>query len=54
MNELPPLLVNGFLAGHQEILYELASETRGWADELGITLRLVARRLADEGASGAE
>ena len=39
MKELPPLLVNGFLAGHEEILYDPASETRGWADE---------------GASGAE
>jgi ferrochelatase len=29
----------GFLADHVEILYDLDIEARGWADELGITLR---------------
>ena len=60
----------GFLADHVEILYDLDIEARGWADELGITIRrpaslnasdglvdalaVVARGLADAGASGAE
>lgn len=59
----------GFLADHVEILYDLDIEARGWAAELGITLRratslnasdglvdalaVVARGLADEGPSGA-
>lgn len=57
----------GFLADHVEILYDLDIEARGWAEELGITLRraaslnaseglvdalaVVARGLANEGAS---
>ena len=60
----------GFLADHVEILYDLDIEARGWAERLGITLRrsaslnasdamvdalaVVARRVADEGASEAE
>jgi ferrochelatase len=32
----------GFLADHVEILYDLDIEARGWADELGITLRRAA------------
>jgi protoporphyrin/coproporphyrin ferrochelatase len=58
----------GFLADHVEILYDLDIEARGWADELGMTLRrtaslnasdglvealaVVALRLADEGSEG--
>ncbi len=57
----------GFLADHVEILYDLDIEARGWAEELGITLRrapslnasdglvdalaVVARRLTAEGIS---
>ena len=57
----------GFLADHVEILYDLDIEAKGWAEELGIMLRrseslntsdglldalaVVARTLADEGAS---
>ena len=60
----------GFLADHVEILYDLDIEARGWADELGITLRrsaslnaseglvdaiaAVIRRLAEQGASEPE
>jgi protoporphyrin/coproporphyrin ferrochelatase len=60
----------GFLADHVEILYDLDIEARGWAEELGITLRrsaslnasdglldalaVVARSLADGGPSGGE
>lgn len=56
----------GFLADHVEILYDLDIEARGWAEEMGITLRrsaslnagdglvealaVVARGLVDEGA----
>jgi ferrochelatase len=39
----------GFLADHVEILYDLDIEARGWADELGITLRRAPSLNASEG-----
>lgn len=39
----------GFLADHVEILYDLDIEARGWADELGITLRRAASLNASDG-----
>jgi ferrochelatase len=39
----------GFLADHVEIFYDLDIEARGWAEELGITLRRVASLNAGDG-----
>lgn len=39
----------GFLADHVEILYDLDIEARGWADELGITLRRAPSLNASDG-----
>ncbi len=39
----------GFLADHVEILYDLDIEARGWAGELGITLRRAASLNASDG-----
>lgn len=39
----------GFLADHVEIFYDLDIEARGWADELGITLRRAPSLNASEG-----
>lgn len=39
----------GFLADHVEILYDLDIEARGWAEELGITLRRAPSLNASDG-----
>jgi ferrochelatase len=42
----------GFLADHVEILYDLDIEARGWAEELGLTLRRAPSLNAGDGIVG--